>query len=46
MTTITLAQAEIMINAVFAEARKSNNKPMAVAVTDQGGQRHFLQEGR
>jgi uncharacterized protein GlcG (DUF336 family) len=37
MTTITLAQAEIMINAVFAEARKSNNKPMAVAVTDQGG---------
>jgi uncharacterized protein GlcG (DUF336 family) len=46
MTTITLAQAEIMINAVFAEARNSNNKPMAVAVTDQGGQRHFLQEGR
>lgn len=37
MTTITLAQAEIMIDAVFAEARRSNNKPMAVAVTDQGG---------
>ncbi|NKB21064.1 MAG: heme-binding protein [Alphaproteobacteria bacterium] len=37
MTTISLAQAEIMINAIFKEARRSNNKPMAVAVTDQGG---------
>ncbi len=37
MTTITLSQAETMIDAVFAEARRSNNKPMAVAVTDQGG---------
>lgn len=37
MTTITLAQAEIMIDAVFEEARRSNNKPMAVAVTDEGG---------
>ena len=34
MTTITLAQAKIMIDAVFEEARRSNNKPMAVAVTD------------
>ncbi len=36
MTTITLAKAEQVIDAIFAEARTRNCKPMAVAVTDVG----------
>ncbi len=36
MTTITLAAAEQIIDAIFAEARTGNCKPMAVAVTDVG----------
>ncbi len=36
MSAITLAKAEEIIDAIFAESRKRNLKPMAVAVTDVG----------
>jgi uncharacterized protein GlcG (DUF336 family) len=36
MTTISLKQAELIIDAIFAEAEKVGDKPMAVIVTDQG----------
>ncbi len=36
MTTITLAKAEEIIDAIFAAAGTRNCKPMAVAVTDVG----------
>ena len=37
MSEITLVQAETMIDAVFELATERQWKPMAVAVTDQGG---------
>jgi uncharacterized protein GlcG (DUF336 family) len=37
MSTITLDLAETMINAIFKQSSADNNKPMAVSVTDQGG---------
>ncbi len=36
MTTISLKQAELIIDAIFSEAEKVGDKPMAVIVTDQG----------
>jgi len=36
MTTVTLKQAEAIIDAIFEEAERAENKPMAVIVTDQG----------
>jgi uncharacterized protein GlcG (DUF336 family) len=35
-TTITLAKAEQIIDAIFKKAEADGNKPMAVAVVDQG----------
>jgi uncharacterized protein GlcG (DUF336 family) len=35
-TTITLAKAEQIIDAIFEKAEADGNKPMAVAVVDQG----------
>lgn len=37
MAYIPLAKAEQMIDAIFEKAAADGNKPMAVAVTDQGG---------
>jgi uncharacterized protein GlcG (DUF336 family) len=36
MTTLTLKQAEAIIDAIFQEASRAENKPMAAIVTDQG----------
>jgi uncharacterized protein GlcG (DUF336 family) len=43
MTKLTLAQANKIIEAAFAEARKTKVKPLAVAVLDEAGHVRSLQ---
>ena len=43
MTKLTLAQANKIIEAAFAEARKMKVKPLAVAVLDEAGHVRSLQ---
>ena len=43
MTMLTLAQANKIIEAAFAEARKMKVKPLAVAVLDEAGHVRSLQ---